>query len=770
MATDAAAASYIYRDINMPAMQHAIAETMTMHFHCRRNEAQLTPEYREGGPVIVGVAPALGTATLTAPVLATRLGPFADENTDPGLLTAFAPLHTGSGKRGGGGATGSGSGAADVAATLEARGWDPSTKQPRSRSKGGAATNANNTHSSHPHNTSNYSNDDEDDVYAKLSEAVYYNMLPDELKPESARNAAAGGVAAVPGGDRRKQHNTRAGDVDDDGDRYRDDEVTVQFHSPVIFSQIRSFLRLDEDYLRAGVADSTWRESASLGKSKTSLYYFSDFVIKSMKAGEVAYFNRCFLPYYVQYCERNPHTLLPRFYAVVTVKWLKLDVIKTFVLMQNVFTTRYYIHRIYDVKGSTVGRSGYTTDPNNKRNADGTPAVATAPRTAFGALLLKDNDLPRQLIICGPYQRAIMLAQLRSDVQFLASLNIVDYSCMVGVRSRVFTSDQGPSKTTLLRRRRTTAPAAQTAEHASTASATAASPVASGSGPVAFIYSGSSSKIKSRPVGARPHLHHHHNRSSAECPGSGVRQRSHRYGSSTTAGGEELTERQELAMTSGGDTDSIDDVYVTRTVADIARGDGLGDGGAAAATAAGLSGVASILAELPSYSGGGVATLAAPLVIHQRPPSRQPSPLPSAGGGGPRNTYGYDFGPASAFTPVASPVTSREMPLPVAVAAAAATAAASSASRHIDEDDLFICLHGCDGGLLSLPIYAPGDDTTAREDVYYLGIIDVLQEYNSAKKLESFAKGLVNDRTQISVIPPRDYAQRLYKVIERIAD
>lgn len=51
--------------------------------------------------------------------------------------------------------------------------------------------------------------------------------------------------------------------------------------------------------------------------------------------------------------------------------------------------------------------------------------------------------------------------------------------------------------------------------------------------------------------------------------------------------------------------------------------------------------------------------------------------------------------------------------------------------------------------------------------MYYIGIVDVLQEYNSAKKIEILAKGLFNDRREISVVPPREYASRLVATLER---
>ncbi len=163
-------------------------------------------------------------------------------------------------------------------------------------------------------------------------------------------------------------------------------------------------------------------------------------------------------------------------------------------------------------------------------------------RTAFGALLLKDNDLPPQLVICGPMRRAILLAQLRSDTLFLNSLAVVDYSCLIGMRSRIFTKD----------------------------------------------YAG---------------VTHH----------------------------------------------GTADTQLTGEAKD---------------------------AE---------------------------------------------------------------------------------------------CLFASDGGLLSLLIYAENDAHTVREDVYYLGIIDVLQTYTPGKRIENFAKGLLMDKHRISVVPPDEFAERLCKLLERIS-
>ncbi|GET92564.1 phosphatidylinositol-4-phosphate 5-kinase-like, putative [Leishmania tarentolae] len=436
----------------------------------------------------------------------------------------------------------------------------------------------------------------------------------------SPRGKAGVSFVAAASGDRRvhipKKHFSRL------------DEVQVEMHAPVIFNQIRDFLRMDVERFRrsfvpiplaspsdtdggegtdplrcraaqtqqrlcvgvpAGTEKTTaWRISVSPGKSGTTLLYFSNFVMKTVRPSEMEFLLRKFLPAYVRYCERNPHTLLPRFYALATLRWWKAGVVQHFVLMQNVFATPYYIHRIYDVKGSTVNRTGLQP---------GKPP----PRTAFGALLLKDNDLPPHVIICGAYQRAIMLAQLRSDIGFLRQLNVVDYSCLIGVRGRLFSRKEGPSKTLFLLGR----------QH-----------------PDGHLNILSSSDAATAE---------HHGRTCSE------------------------------------DVD--------------------------------------VIGKATAVDGQSVSVGA-----------MEPTP-----------------------------------PLSYV-----------DAQRQNSDDDVYVCIHGCDGGLLSLPIYTSGDDTTAREEVYYLGIIDVLQTYNSVKKLESFAKGFVSDRRCISVIAPDKYADRLYKVLERI--
>ncbi|EFC37710.1 phosphatidylinositol-4-phosphate 5-Kinase [Naegleria gruberi] len=63
------------------------------------------------------------------------------------------------------------------------------------------------------------------------------------------------------------------------------------------------------------------------------------------------------------------------------------------------------------------------------------------------------------------------------------------------------------------------------------------------------------------------------------------------------------------------------------------------------------------------------------------------------------------------------------------------------------------------GGTLSLPL-----EDGSRE-IYYFGIIDLLQKWNNKKQIENIFKGLVADRNQISAVSPKNYAMRFVKFL-----
>lgn len=52
--------------------------------------------------------------------------------------------------------------------------------------------------------------------------------------------------------------------------------------------------------------------------------------------------------------------------------------------------------------------------------------------------------------------------------------------------------------------------------------------------------------------------------------------------------------------------------------------------------------------------------------------------------------------------------------------------------------------------------------------VLYLGVIDILQEYNMKKKIEHACKSLKFDPLSISVVKPKIYSKRFITFLEKI--
>ncbi|KAI7830345.1 hypothetical protein BC939DRAFT_392810 [Gamsiella multidivaricata] len=85
---------------------------------------------------------------------------------------------------------------------------------------------------------------------------------------------------------------------------------------------------------------------------------------------------------------------------------------------------------------------------------------------------------------------------------------------------------------------------------------------------------------------------------------------------------------------------------------------------------------------------------------------------------------------------------------PVAIGPSALPSDSFSERRH--------CIfYADDGGLLST-----NEQNEQGQDLYYLGVIDILTPYNYVKKIEHYWKSLSQDKHQISAVNPKEYAQR----------
>ena len=192
-------------------------------------------------------------------------------------------------------------------------------------------------------------------------------------------------------------------------------------YSPVVYKKIRECFGINPaDYLLCVCGNFQFLEFISNSKSGQFFFYTHDrqFMIKTVSQGECK-FLQTILPAYYEHIVRNPHTLLTRFFGMHRVKPHKKKQ-RHFLIMSSVFYTDKYIHTVFDLKGSTQGRS------------------ATAKEIRSGNPVYKDNDFVQQKMAMklSELQSERLQQQLASDVEFLRKLDIMDYSLLLGVHYR----------------------------------------------------------------------------------------------------------------------------------------------------------------------------------------------------------------------------------------------------------------------------------------------------------------------------------------------
>ncbi|KAE8725039.1 Phosphatidylinositol 4-phosphate 5-kinase 3 [Hibiscus syriacus] len=158
-----------------------------------------------------------------------------------------------------------------------------------------------------------------------------------------------------------------------------------------------------------------FRELSSPGKSGSFFYLTQDdrFMIKTVKKSEVKVLVRM-LPSYYQHVCRYENSLVTKFYGVHCVKPIGGQKTR-FIVMANLFCSEYRIHRRFDLKGSSHGRS--TDKPEEEIDETTT---------------LKDLDLNFVFRLERNWFQELM-KQIDRDCKFLESERIMDYSLLVGL-------------------------------------------------------------------------------------------------------------------------------------------------------------------------------------------------------------------------------------------------------------------------------------------------------------------------------------------------
>ncbi|OMO87394.1 Phosphatidylinositol-4-phosphate 5-kinase, core [Corchorus olitorius] len=192
-------------------------------------------------------------------------------------------------------------------------------------------------------------------------------------------------------------------------------------YCPLVFRTLRKLFKVDAaDYMISICGNDALRELSSPGKSGSFFYLTNDdrYMIKTMKKAEVKVLIRM-LPAYYKHVRSFENTLVTKFYGLHCVKLTGAAQKKVrFVIMGNLFCTDYGIHRRFDLKGSSHGRT--TAKPESEID----------PTTT-----LKDLDL-NYLFRLQKMWFQEFCRQVDRDCDFLEQERIMDYSMLIGFHFR----------------------------------------------------------------------------------------------------------------------------------------------------------------------------------------------------------------------------------------------------------------------------------------------------------------------------------------------
>uniref|UniRef100_A0A0D3FMX1 Phosphatidylinositol 4-phosphate 5-kinase n=1 Tax=Oryza barthii TaxID=65489 RepID=A0A0D3FMX1_9ORYZ len=224
-----------------------------------------------------------------------------------------------------------------------------------------------------------------------------------------------------------------------EGSQYTPPHYSVDFfwkdYCPMVFRNLREMFHIDAaDYMMSICGGDSLKELSSPGKSGSIFYLSQDerFVIKTLRKTELKILLKM-LPKYYNHVKAYDNTLITKFFGMHRIT-LKPGRKVRFVVMGNMFCTELRIHRKYDLKGSTQGRS--TKKQNINENTT-----------------LKDLDLSYVFHVDKPWREAlfrqnatflllfflnILLSSfmIALDCMFLESQSIIDYSMLLGIHFR----------------------------------------------------------------------------------------------------------------------------------------------------------------------------------------------------------------------------------------------------------------------------------------------------------------------------------------------
>ncbi|XAR69158.1 1-phosphatidylinositol-4-phosphate 5-kinase [Bertholletia excelsa] len=198
---------------------------------------------------------------------------------------------------------------------------------------------------------------------------------------------------------------------------HRSDDFKWKDYCPMVFRNLRELFKIDAaDYMMSICGNDALRELSSPGKSGSVFFLSQDdrFMIKTLRKSEVKVLLQM-LPKYHHHVRTYDNTLITKFFGLHRIKPSSGQKFR-FVVMGNMFCTELRIHRRFDLKGSSLGRSADKVEIDENT-------------------ILKDLDL-NYCFYLEPSWREALLTQIEIDNKFLEEQHIMDYSLLLGVHYR----------------------------------------------------------------------------------------------------------------------------------------------------------------------------------------------------------------------------------------------------------------------------------------------------------------------------------------------
>lgn len=187
-------------------------------------------------------------------------------------------------------------------------------------------------------------------------------------------------------------------------------------YSPDTFTVLRVLSGIQEDEYRKSFCENKMKVIITPGKSGAVLFFTGDrkFLLKTITDDELK-FLQSILPNYFKFISEHPSTLICRILGMYTIK--EGNRMFNFIAMENVFPI--LVDETYDLKGSHFGRD--STEEEKMKN------------------FFKDNDLITRdtKLKMDRDTKLDFIHIITQDCNFLESMEIMDYSLLLGIAKNI---------------------------------------------------------------------------------------------------------------------------------------------------------------------------------------------------------------------------------------------------------------------------------------------------------------------------------------------